>query len=227
MLAAPEGDSMAVGKHTGLRLAKETRWPTEKTCLRLRWRLNGIPNRKGGFEAREGDTIGARNNWQARGSLMENLQIADRGSDPSAIRRAAQILGLDSWITTLEQGYDTRLGVSGMRLSSGQAQHLAILRALLKRPSLLLLDEVTSAMDIESEKNVLQGIRRLRPKGCLTVITTHRLAITLQGWISRVVVLENGQITNLKNGKSAEIAKFSQIQSEIYKKGDLLKLKNH
>jgi ABC-type bacteriocin/lantibiotic exporter with double-glycine peptidase domain len=142
-------------------------------------------------------------NFFFSGSIMENLQIARSQVREDEIRRAADLLGIDRMIQATPRGYQTRLGVGGVRLSSGQCQALALLRALLKKPKLLLLDEVTSAMDIESERTVLDGIQQLRPGNCATVITTHRLAITLEPWVDHVAVLGNGEI--LERGSASEL----------------------
>jgi len=72
---------------------------------------------------------------------------------------------------------------------------VAILRAALKKPRLLLLDEITSSMDVVSERNILDGLKQLRPPDNITVMTSHRLTLTLEEWIDRVIVLNDGIIT--------------------------------
>jgi len=133
-------------------------------------------------------------NFFFSGSIMENMLIARRQLNQEKVREVAGYLGLDKWLESLPQGYDTRLGVNGIRLSSGQTQKVAILRALLKMPRLLLFDEITAAMDVESERRILDGLRDLRPEGNIIVMTTHRLTLTMEPWVSRIIVLGDGYI---------------------------------
>jgi ATP-binding cassette subfamily B protein len=125
---------------------------------------------------------------------MENMRIAGSHVDEEKVRETARVLGIDRWLESLPDGYDTPLGVGGIRLSSGQTQKVAILRAVLKQPRLLLLDEITSAMDVESERHILDGLNALRPDECITVMTTHRLTLTMEPWVSRIVVLDDGSV---------------------------------
>jgi ABC-type bacteriocin/lantibiotic exporter with double-glycine peptidase domain len=131
-------------------------------------------------------------NFFFSGSIMENMLIAGPQLNESQVTDAARILGIDRWLGSLPEGYNTRLGVGGIRLSSGQTQKVAILRALLKKPRLLLLDEITSAMDVESERYILDGMQTLRLPEMMTVLTTHRLTLTAEPWVDEVVVLSDG-----------------------------------
>jgi ABC-type bacteriocin/lantibiotic exporter with double-glycine peptidase domain len=133
-------------------------------------------------------------NFFFSGSIMDNMRIAGPHVDEPEVRRMADILGIDAWLSSLPQGYHTPLGAGGIRLSSGQLQKIAVLRALLKKPALLLLDEITSAMDVESERGILDGMQILRVPETMTVLTTHRLTLTKEPWVNRVVVLRNGGI---------------------------------
>jgi ATP-binding cassette subfamily B protein len=138
-------------------------------------------------------------NFFFSGTIMDNMRMAGRHVTEDSVHETAEILGIDKWLRSLPNGYDTRLGVGGIRLSSGQTQKVAILRAVLKRPRLLLLDEVTSAMDVESERYILDGLKRLRPPDCMTVLTTHRLTLTMEPWIDTVIVIDDGRITEKGN----------------------------
>lgn len=136
-------------------------------------------------------------------TLLENMLIAAPDADEKKVRHIAEVLGIDKWIQALPDGYNSRFGAEGVRLSSGQMQKVALMRALLKKPRLLLLDEVTSAMDIESERQILDGLNALCPAECVTVMTTHRLRITMEPWIDRIVVLSNGRI--IENGSAPDL----------------------
>ena len=93
------------------------------------------------------------------------------------LHECASALGLDTLIDSVPDGFDTELGSEGIRLSGGQYQKLAALRAMLKNAPVLLLDEVTASMDGESERKLLQGIVALRRPDCLTLPSRTTLAL--------------------------------------------------
>jgi ABC-type bacteriocin/lantibiotic exporter with double-glycine peptidase domain len=119
------------------------------------------------------------------------------------LRKCTAVLGLDTAIDGLPEGFDARLGSAGIRLSAGQYQKLAVLRAILKDAAVLLLDEPTASLDIESERKLLQGVLALRRPDCLTVLVTHHIPLTVEPWIDEIVVLVNGSIA--ERGSSAEL----------------------
>ena len=109
------------------------------------------------------------------GTLRENLTITRPSATEDEIRQAIYVSGMDDYLSQLPQGLDTVIGESGAGLSEGQAQRLAIARAVLSEAPILLLDEITSALDSETEQLVLRRIRELPNKTCIAV--THRPAI--------------------------------------------------
>ena len=108
------------------------------------------------------------------GTLRENLIIANPDADDEEIQRAIYVSAMDEFLPQLPRGLDTLLGESGAGLSEGQAQRLAIARAILGGAPILLLDECTSALDEQTERLVLTRIRELRDRTCIAV--THRPA---------------------------------------------------
>lgn len=158
-------------------------------------------------------------NFFFSGTIIENMLLAKNDVSRKDVYNAVKIMGIEQLISELPKGYDTQLGAGGVRLSSGQVQKLALVRALLRRPRLLLLDEVTSAMDLKSERKVLNGIRELCPAGCITVMTTHRLAITLETWVDRIVILADGEVIEdgavqelySRNGEYASLINLSGL----------------
>ena len=108
------------------------------------------------------------------GTIRENLLVADPDATEEAIQHAVYVSCMDGYLEQLPQGLDTVLGESGAGLSEGQAQRLAIARAVIGGAPVLLLDEATSALDEETEKQVLQRIRGLEDRTCIAV--THRSA---------------------------------------------------
>lgn len=119
------------------------------------------------------------------------------------LRECACVLGLEAAIDVMPEGFDAKLGRGGVTLSAGQYQKLAVLRAILKDAAVLLLDEVTASLDIESERRLLQGVMALRSPGCLTLLVTHHIPITVEPWIDEIIVLVNGNIA--ERGSSTQL----------------------
>jgi subfamily B ATP-binding cassette protein MsbA len=110
---------------------------------------------------------------------------------PAQVEAAARAANAHGFISELPQGYDTALGERGARLSGGQRQRLAIARALLTDPPILILDEATSALDTESERLVQEAIDRLL-SGRTVFVIAHRLSTVVNA--TRILVLDRGQI---------------------------------
>ena len=108
------------------------------------------------------------------GTIRENLTIVKPDATEAEVEQAIQVSAMDEFLPGLPHGLDTVLGESGAGLSEGQAQRLAIARAILGGAPILLLDECTSALDAQTEQRVLQNIRQLQNRTCIAV--THRPA---------------------------------------------------
>jgi ATP-binding cassette, subfamily B, multidrug efflux pump len=130
-----------------------------------------------------------------RGTVFDNLTLGDRSVSREAVQRAAAITSADAFIQALPQGYDTRLG-GGVELSAGQRQLLALTRALVWEPTVLLLDEATAAVDSASEAAIRGALRAVVMGSGRTVLTVaHRLATAQEA--DRVLVMEAGQIVEV------------------------------
>jgi ATP-binding cassette subfamily C protein CydD len=125
------------------------------------------------------------------GSAEENIRMARPTATQEEVIAAAEMAGAHEFLTQLPQGYATQLGERGTRLSMGQAQRIAIARALLKNAPLLILDEPTSSLDPRSESLIQQALERLMRERTVLVIA-HRYNTIKQA--TQVAVLEHGQL---------------------------------
>jgi len=128
------------------------------------------------------------------GTVGENIAYGARGGTDADVRRAARIANADEFIEKLPGGYDTLIGERGVKLSGGQRQRLAIARAVLADPRILILDEATSNLDTESERLIQDSLIRLMEDRTSFVIA-HRLSTVAHA--DRIVVLEAGRITEI------------------------------
>jgi ABC-type multidrug transport system fused ATPase/permease subunit len=124
------------------------------------------------------------------GTVRENIAYAS-SADEAEVVAAARAAAAHDFIRSLPEGYATELGPQGVGLSGGQRQRLGIARTILRDPPILILDEPTTALDVESELQVVQGLTRLM-RGRTTLIITHSLALAHHA--DRVVVLDDGRI---------------------------------
>ncbi len=128
------------------------------------------------------------------GSIRENIMYGDVEASEENVVRAAQSANAHDFIMGLPKGYDTQIGERGVTLSVGQRQRIAIARALLKNPSILILDEATSNIDSESESLIQDALRKLAQRRTMIIIG-HRLASIMDA--DRIVVLEDGGIAEV------------------------------
>jgi subfamily B ATP-binding cassette protein MsbA len=124
-------------------------------------------------------------------SISNNILFGQTGHTMQEIEEAAKLANAYEFIMATEHGFDTVIGERGSKLSGGQRQRLAIARALLRNPPILILDEATSALDNESEKLVQQALDRLR-QGRTTLVIAHRLS-TIQD-ADEIIVMDKGRI---------------------------------
>ncbi len=128
------------------------------------------------------------------GSVAANIAYGDRQASRAAIHRAAEIAYCDNFIRDLPDGYDTLIGERGVRLSGGQRQRLAIARAVLADPRILILDEATSNLDTESERVIQESLADLMATRTSLVIA-HRLSTIARA--DRIVVIDHGTIIEI------------------------------
>jgi HlyB family type I secretion system ABC transporter len=134
------------------------------------------------------------------GSIRENISLGHPGAPLTEVIEAAKLAGADDFIKKLPMGYETQIGEGGGLLSGGQRQRLAIARALLGNPRLLILDEATSHLDTESEKIIQQNLNTIL-KGRTTLVIAHRLS-TVQN-ADMILVLDKGVL--IESGTHTEL----------------------
>lgn len=123
------------------------------------------------------------------GSILENLKVGDPGATEEEINNALKAASAFDFVNELENGINSVVGEKGVRLSEGQAQRLAIARALLRKVPILILDEATSALDEITELKVLNAVKNMKPRPtCLFI--THRPTVYKQS--DRILCLDNG-----------------------------------
>ena len=126
-------------------------------------------------------------------SIAENIAYGVGAATVTDVEDAAALACVDEYIHRLPDGYDTRIGDRGVQLSGGQRQRLAIARAILRRPKILVLDEATSALDAELESIVQDALRSIDFQPT-TLIIAHRLSTVAS--VDRVIVLDQGRIVD-------------------------------
>lgn len=155
--------------------------------------VNGVPLRAMPEEAwRERVAFVPQRPYLFHGSVAENIRLARPEASREEVERAAFLAGASEFAERLPEGYDTRIGERGARLSAGEAQRIAIARAFLKDAPLLVMDEPASSLDPESELRIEEAVGRLARERAVLVIA-HRLNTARAA--DRVVVLEAGRVS--------------------------------
>jgi len=154
-----------------------------------------------GYDCRELDLVHLRrnlgivlqDNFLFRGTVRENIACVKRDATFAEVVRAAQLAGADEFIERLPRGFDTMLEENGSNLSGGQKQRLAIARALIVNPRILILDEATSSLDSESEMIIRRNLRRMA-EGRTVIIVSHRLSMLSDA--NQILVVDRGRIVD-------------------------------
>lgn len=142
----------------------------------------------------------AQENLLFNDTIASNIIYGREGISREQMVAAAEAANAAEFIENLPQGYDTFVGDRGIRLSGGQRQRIAIARAIVHQPEILIMDEATSSLDTESERQVQAAIDKV-VQGRTSLIIAHRLSTVLHA--DRIIVLENGRI--LDQGKHAAL----------------------
>lgn len=145
------------------------------------------------------------------GTIRENLLYAKEDATQEELERACRAANIHDFILSLPEGYDSLVGNRGLKLSGGEKQRVSIARAILKNPSILILDEATSSLDSISESCIQDAVEPLL-RGRTSLIIAHRLSTVLSA--DRILVLQNGQIVD--QGAHRELLERSGIYAELY-----------
>ena len=145
------------------------------------------------------------------GTVAENIAFGRPDARRDEIEAAAQAVGAHAFVLELEDGYDTQLGERGTRLSLGQRQLVAFARALLADPRILILDEATSSVDIGTERQIEQALRRLLA-GRTAFVIAHRLSTIRDADL--IVVLEHGRV--VEQGTHDELIASRGLYTSLY-----------
>jgi subfamily B ATP-binding cassette protein MsbA len=144
-------------------------------------------------------------------TVRNNIGYGRQGATPDDVTRAAQLAYAHEFIVRMPEGYDTLIGERGLKLSGGERQRLAIARAILRDPPILILDEATSALDTESERIVQLALGNLM-KNRTTLVVAHRLS-TIQN-ADRIVAMDRGRIVEV--GSHEELLRKGGMYKRLY-----------
>jgi ATP-binding cassette subfamily B multidrug efflux pump len=145
------------------------------------------------------------------GSIRDNIRFGRPDATDQEVVTVAKTAEADGFIIAFPDGYDAQLAQLGVNLSGGQKQRIAIARALLTRPRILILDDSTSSVDVETEGRIEAALEELMT-GCTTFVIAQRLSTVLKA--DKIIVLERGEIVG--TGTHAELMSSSPIYREIF-----------
>lgn len=148
------------------------------------------------------------------GTVADNIRFGRLEASDEEVENAARAVGAHEFISRLRLGYDTPVEEGGVILSVGQRQLISFARALLADPRILILDEATSSIDLQTEQLIQRGMRRLL-KGRTAFVIAHRLSTVVNA--DHIIVIEDGQI--VEQGNHAQLLAKRGVYSRLYRAG--------
>jgi len=149
-------------------------------------------------------------------SILENIRIGNKNATDEEVKEAARMAYASEFIEKLPEGYNTLIGENGAKLSGGERQRLSIARAFLKDSPIIILDEISSALDVENEMKIQESLNSLI-KGKTVIIISHRLK-SIEN-VNHIVVMKDGRVEN--EGNHAELLKKSALYKTMIEKSGL------
>ncbi len=143
------------------------------------------------------------------GTVEQNIRWGKEDATLEEIIEAAKLAQIHDTIMKLPEQYDTIVGQKGVNLSGGQKQRLTIARALVRKPVILLLDDSTSALDVQTEAALLQALKQLK---CTTFLITQKISSTVSA--DSILLLDEGRL--LAQGKHEQLIRESGLYQKIY-----------
>ena len=144
-------------------------------------------------------------------SVIENIAFGDEQPDLNRVTEAAKIANAHTFITQMQEGYESIIGERGSLLSGGQKQRLSIARAMYKNPEILILDEATSALDLESEKLVQEALDRvMNDRTCIVI--AHRLSTIRKSDL--ILVMDQGKV--VERGSHEALLKENGFYKKLF-----------
>ena len=146
-------------------------------------------------------------------TIKNNIKYANEDASDEEIKKVAILSNSDDFIQKLPNKYETLIGENGVRLSGGEKQRISIARAMIKKSSIILLDEATSSLDSETENKIQEALQTLT-KGKTTIVIAHRLSTILNS--NNIYLIDNGRV--IENGKHQDLLYKSIIYKNFYEK---------
>lgn len=144
------------------------------------------------------------------GTIRDNIRFGNPDATDEEIERAAQMAQAEEFISNLEDGYESIVGQRGVNLSGGQRQRLAIARAIVRNAPVLILDDSTSAVDVQTERKIQEALAQVETT---VIIVAQRISAVVNA--DQIIVLENGQV--IAQGTHEELMETSDVYQEIYR----------
>ena len=213
-LRAPAGSTIAVmgptgcGKTSLVNLIPRFFDPDEGQVL-----IDGIDVRELDLKQLRGSVgLVAQETFLFSDTLYGNLTYGQEDAPIERVREAAVTAQAEEFITPLEEGYETVVGERGVGLSGGQKQRASLARALMKQAPILILDDATSSVDMETETRIQQALRELEARAT-TFIIAHRISSVLHA--DQILVMEHGEI--VERGRHAELVRSGGLYAEYFR----------